>query len=321
MNKKVLLILFCFLIIGLIFNGTSKATTNNFDQDVSKLDKKLNGKIISVEKVTFSEDYFEYSPIKKTPSIDNTVIYNIKYLSDNLEVAGSIIKPKKKGNYPVIIFNRGGNRELGRITKDTQAFLSPIASKGYVIVGSQYRGNAGGKGNEEFGGQEINDVLNLVPLIKSLDFTIVNNIFMLGFSRGGMMSYIAIKEDIDVNAAAVLGGKTDLIETYNNRPDMRSMMENLIGCPPDECKEKYIKRSAYYWPDKIDIPVLILHGQNDSRVGINQAKKLAEKLNELDKSYKLKTYQDGHSLSCQYDDWTNEMYHWFDKYRDQIRKI
>lgn len=316
MNRKVLLILFCFLIIGLIINGTSKATINNLNQDVSILDEKLNGKIISSEKVNFSEDFFRFSSVPKTPSIDKTVVFNIKYLSDGLEVAGTIIKPKKKGDYPVIIFNRGGNRELGRITKDTQAFLSPIASKGYVIVGSQYRGNAGGEGKEEFGGKDVNDVLNLVSLIKSLDFTLPNNIFMLGFSRGGMMSYIAIKEGIDVNAAAVLGGITDLRETYNSRLDMRSMMKTLIGCTPDECKKEYIKRSAYYWPDKIDIPVLILHGQNDWRVDINQAEKLAEKLSELNKEYKLKTYQDGHGLNNHYDDWTKEMYNWFDKYRD-----
>jgi len=314
MNKKILLILSCILIFGLIFNGITKAKTINFEQDISILDKNLNGKIINVEKVTFSEDFFKYSPIEKTPSIDNTAIYNIKYLSDNLEVSGTIIKPKKKGNYPVIIFNRGGNRELGRITKDTQAFLSPIASKGYVIVGSQYRGNAGGEGKEEFGGKDINDVLNLIPLIKSLDFTMPNNIFLLGFSRGGMMTYLAIKKEIDVNAAAVLGGITDLTEIYDNRPDMRTMLENLIGCTPNNCEEEYIKRSAYYWSDKIDKPILILHGESDQRVDVNQAEKLADKLNEFNQEYKLKIYQGGHSLNNYYDNWTNEMYNWFDKY-------
>ena len=37
-----------------------------------------------------------------------------------------------------------------------------------MVVASQYRGNAGGEGKEEFGGKDVNDVLNLLPLLESL---------------------------------------------------------------------------------------------------------------------------------------------------------
>jgi len=42
----------------------------------------------------------------------------IKYLSDGLKVVGCIIKPKRTDGkkLPVIIFNRGGTREFGRLT-------------------------------------------------------------------------------------------------------------------------------------------------------------------------------------------------------------
>jgi hypothetical protein len=41
-----------------------------------------------------------------------------------------------------------------------------------VVVASQYRGNGGGEGHEEFGGAEVHDILNLIPLAKSLGTSI-----------------------------------------------------------------------------------------------------------------------------------------------------
>jgi len=46
--------------------------------------------------------------------------------------------------------------------------LGRIATWGYVVAASQYRGNAGGQGKEEFGGADVDDVLNLIPLLESL---------------------------------------------------------------------------------------------------------------------------------------------------------
>jgi len=312
-NKKIIILLFCSFIL-LFFNYVCIGNEINIKQDISKLDRDRNGKIIKAETVTISDSYFDYKDTQKPSFLKEMDIYEIKYLSDGLEVVGHIIRPKKKGQYPVIIYCRGGNRKLGKVSTESLIFLADLASQGYVIVSSQYRGNDGGEGREEFGGKDVNDVLNLVPLIKSLTFTNANKIAMLGTSRGGMMSYIAIKKGIDIKAATIVGGISDLIQLYNRRLGMRRVTEELIGCDPEECKEQYIKRSALYWPEKIDIPVLILHGEDDWRAEVSQAQKMAEKLKKLDKEYKLITYDDGHSLNNHYQEWTNEMFKWFDEY-------
>ena len=43
-----------------------------------------------------------------------------------------------------------------------------MARWGYVVVASQYRGNDGGEGREEFGGADVNDVLNLLPVLEQV---------------------------------------------------------------------------------------------------------------------------------------------------------
>jgi len=117
----------------------------------------------------------------------------MEYLSDGLRVVGLIVKPKKEGKYPVVIYNRGGHMEGGKIDVKELLGLSMFARQEYVVIASQYRGNDGGEGKEEYGGADINDVLNLIPLAKSLPFTDGDRIVMYGASWGGLMTYLAIK--------------------------------------------------------------------------------------------------------------------------------
>lgn len=139
----------------------------------------------------------EYQRLNDPSRID---CQRIKYLSDGLKVVGFIWRPKDQGNrrLPLIIFNRGGNREFGKLTP-WQA-VRRYALEGFVVIASQYRGNDGGEGREEFGGSDVRDVLNLVPLAESLGNIDTKNIFMLGWSRGGMMTYLAIKNHVPVQA-------------------------------------------------------------------------------------------------------------------------
>ena len=245
---------------------------------------------------------------------DNIECYKIKYLSDDLKVVGFILKPKSDvSKFPVLIYNRGGNREFGKSTERKLKYLSYLASKGYIVLASQYRGNDGGQGQEEFGGKDVNDILNLIPLAKSLAFADSNNIVMLGYSRGGMMAYLAIKEGIDIKAAAVVGGVTDIIQWDKEREHIgEKVLEQLIW-PIN--KEEYMKRSAYYWPEKINVPVLILHGEDDWRVKVSQAEKLSTKLKEAGKTHELVVFPNGdHGLNTHRPKRNKIIFDWFDKY-------
>jgi dipeptidyl aminopeptidase/acylaminoacyl peptidase len=141
---------------------------------------------------------------------------------------------------------------------------------------------------------------------------------MLGYSRGGMMTYIAITMTDKIKAAAVVGGVTDCIQNYNEREDdMKQVYIDLIGGTPEEKEAEYQKRSAYFWPERIDTPMLILHGGDDWRVDVSQAEKLAEKLEELGKTYELKVYPGGdHGLDNNRPDRNSRIFEWFKKYLD-----
>jgi dipeptidyl aminopeptidase/acylaminoacyl peptidase len=215
-----------------------------------------------------------------------------------------------------MIYNRGGNREFSKITMKYLKGLSYLSSKNYVVLASQYRGNDGGQGREEFGGKDVNDVLNLIIMAKSLSFVKQDKIVMLGFSRGGMMTYLAIKHGAKIKAAAVVGGVANLIQLEQEREFIgEKVLEQLI-IPHN--REEYKKRSAYYWPERINVPVLILHGEDDWRVNVTQAKKLSKKLTELGKVHELVVFPKGdHVLRSHRPEKNRLIFEWFDKYLKQ----
>jgi len=302
-----------FIIINLLIFIVGCATSTS---DINKEENQIlfqgnldlpegsDGKIVTLKKIALGTKH----------SVD---CYKMKYLSDGLKVVGFLLKPKGEHfKYPVMIFNRGGNREFAKITKKYLKYLSYLSSKNYVVLASQYRGNDGGQGKEEFGGKDVNDVLNLITTAKSLSFVEKNKIVMLGSSRGGMMTYLAIKNGAKIKAAAVVGGLADLIQWDQERKSIGEKVLKQLIFPHN--KEEYKKRSAYYWPEKINVPVLILHGEDDWRVKVSQAEKLSKKLTEFGKVHELVIFPKGdHALSSHRPEKNRLILEWFDKYLKQ----
>jgi len=254
-------------------------------------------------------------------SIISTInFYHITYLSDGLKVKGYMALPKRAGKYPCVIYNRGGNREAGKITDEgfLTRGLAEISSKGYVIVASQYRGNDGGEGREEFGGKDLNDVLNLIPLLANLPQADTSKIGMLGWSRGGMMTYLALCKTTKIKAAVVGSGVTDLIKSLETRPDFdTAVYAPLIPGYAANKTAALQDRSAIYFAGKINktTPVLILQGTADWRVPANQVLDLVNKFYQLKQPFRLILYEGGqHSLIEHRKDYITQTVNWFDAY-------
>jgi dipeptidyl aminopeptidase/acylaminoacyl peptidase len=91
-----------------------------------------------------------------------------------------------------MIFNRGGNGDFGALEDPVLAsWVARFADMGFVVVASQYRGNAGSEGFDTFGGEDVNDVLNLIALLDAHPKADASRIGMYGHSRGGLMTYLA----------------------------------------------------------------------------------------------------------------------------------
>jgi dipeptidyl aminopeptidase/acylaminoacyl peptidase len=228
---------------------------------------------------------------------DKARVCEIRYRSGDCEVMGYYACPRDWGDEPLpgLVFNRGGNRSFGHLRPEA---VCRYASHGFHVFGSQYRGVLGGTGMEEYGGEEVADVLRLIDISQEHPGVIRGGVYMVGHSRGGMMTYLCCKEDNRIVAAAVAAGLADCVDMFHRREQaMKDVFLDLVGGTPEELPEEYERRSAVCWADKIKVPLFIGHGTNDWRVHISQALRLAEALERSGKEYRLKLYEGGdHSL-------------------------
>ncbi len=119
-------------------------------------------------------------------------------------MSGYLYSPHTQtGRLPAIVFSRGS------MTVNNQApvLLTIIgrarSPRGSYVIAPMFRGSDGTKGQDELGGADLADLKNAIELVKSLPGVDPENIFLYGESRGGMMTYFALREDWSVRAAAV----------------------------------------------------------------------------------------------------------------------
>jgi dipeptidyl aminopeptidase/acylaminoacyl peptidase len=252
--------------------------------------------------------------------LDEVEIYRMAHISDGNLVTGFVAMPKKKGNYPCVVFNRGGNREFGRLlVAHGTDILAPIAAKGYIVAASNYRGNSGSEGMEEFGGADVNDVLNLIDSMSELEMADTSRVGLVGVSRGGMMNYIALRktERQNIKAVASIGGVSDFGLTIEHHPEIDDVASELIPNWHEEREQAIIERSAVQWPQELpaDVPLLIMHSKTDAHVYYDQVVHFADSLENHNVPYQLVSYEDDtHGLSNHKKEVFERITSWFDKY-------
>ena len=261
-----------------------------------------------------------YDNVKKRfERMDDPVIERVEYEVGGVNVTGVYIHPANvtPGKHPLLIFNRGGSGDYGMLVLPViLRYGVPFAEADYLVFGSNYRGNDGGSGADEFGGADVDDVLALIELGKQQPGWDGKNIFMLGGSRGGMMTYLSIKAGAELNAAATFGGIADLASKDGDWPALAARFHARIPDPKPPLEAMIEQRSAVRWPQALHrVPLLVMHGEADSTVQPSHSVNLDAALaNHPD--HKLVLYPGGnHSLSTHMKEMIAESLGWFEAHR------
>lgn len=221
----------------------------------------------------------------------------VTYASGSHRVSGYLVRPQGPwvaGKLPLLVYNRGGNGDFGKLD-GLQLFqtLLPLARAGYVVVASQYREA------DEFGGQDVDDVMRLIDLAAARPEVDSQRIFLLGQSRGAMMSYLVARQRSDITAMATIAGVSDLLADLSRRPEMERVYRARIPAYAEKPQAALVARSALRWAEQLPagMPVLLLHGDADERVNVESSRQMAARLEALGRPHKLIVYPgDNHGL-------------------------
>jgi dipeptidyl aminopeptidase/acylaminoacyl peptidase len=233
------------------------------------------------------ENYSTRAEYETAKADTRFTLRKVPYTSGELKVFAYVYGPAEPSKkLPVVIFNRG-SYTWTEFAGEYLLLFRRLAEAGFLVIAPMYRGSGGAEGRDEMGGADLDDLFATTELVRRLPNADSNNVFMYGESRGGMMTYQAIRDAYPLRAAAVFGAFSDMAALTTAVPRFGAMGKMLWPDYDTNRKAIETRRSAVQWAERLRVPLLIMHGGKDRDVPPAQALSLATKLQEVGLPYEL----------------------------------
>jgi dipeptidyl aminopeptidase/acylaminoacyl peptidase len=250
---------------------------------------------------------------------------------DGQQVEGILIEPvtkPRRGGAPTIMMVHGGpesHYNNGWLT----AYSMPGqvgAGEGYAVFHPNYRGSTGygvafAKQHQgDYAGKEFDDIVDAKRYLVEQGITDPDRTGITGGSYGGFASaWGATYYSAEYAASVMFVGISNNISKFGTTdiPNEMYLVHELRW--PWEEWERLLERSPIYHVDKAETPILIMHGDSDTRVSPTQSYELYRniKTRKPDTPVRLVLYPgEGHGngkAASRYD-YNKRMMEWFDTY-------
>lgn len=239
---------------------------------------------------------------------------------DGLEIAGILYRPPGSTpgtRYPAVLWVHGGPESQDGFGFSPWALF--LAQNGYVVLLPNYRGGVGygerfrNLNVEDYGGGEVDDVVAGARFLVDQGLADPKRLAIGGASHGGTVVNYAVTKYPDLFAAGIdLYGVTDratYIALTNRNSAIRA--EIRMGGTPEQKPAVYRKANAIPDVAKIRTPLLIMHGEADPQVPLDQSVQLVNALRKEGKVFLFVTYpREGHGFTereHRLDAWTKQL--------------
>ena len=269
MKKLCFVLAVIMLTLSLVGCGGDEVTTTTDDGDDTTNQVK---KVFYVEKMTELDGVV--SVVKnEQESIDGCLAYDLVLDLDGVYLDAQIVMPQDyryKDYSTVLYFPETG------LNYYNLRYL--YASNGVIVVRLGYRSGESVEQKKDFCGKDYEDVKSFFEICKQCDFLTRAGITVFGSSEGSVRALkLAVDYPNDIMGCAVIDVISDIESFMNAREEsIRQLFEYQIGGSIEDMPEEYQKRSAIYFADKIDIPVMILAYKDHPLVPMEQATKLRD---------------------------------------------
>lgn len=223
---------------------------------------------------------------------------------DGTELEGYLTLPKSsKKPLPLVLHPHGGPG--ARDTAGFDYWTSFFVNEGYAVFRPNFRGSSGygysfsQKRVKGWGLAMQDDLTDAVNWLVKEGIVDSQRVCIVGASYGGYAAMMAaVKTPTLFKCAISYAGVSDLRRLVSDSKDYvgHKFVENEVGSKRSDLQA----RSPYYGVDKIQIPVLLLHGEDDRRVDVMQSRIMAKEMQAKNKQVKYVELENGdHYLSIQ----------------------
>ena len=267
--------------------------------------ENLNVWIVNLDDEPVAHRKLTHSSLAGIPPQSFVVPELISYTTfDGRSIPGFFYKPRNVQSPPAcILYVHGG--PASQILPDFDPRFQFFLQQGYAILAPNVRGSSGyGKSylsldDVELRMDSVADLKYAVDWLKDSGQVDPGRIAIYGRSYGGFMVLSAITTYPDLWAAAIdVAGIANWVTFLENTGAWRrAHREKEYGSLKDD-RDFLRSISPIHGVDKIQCPLLVIHGTNDPRVPVTEADQIVSSLRERDHPVEYLRYEDeGHKIA------------------------
>jgi dipeptidyl aminopeptidase/acylaminoacyl peptidase len=206
---------------------------------------------------------------------------------DGMEIEGVLTKPvdyDPSRKYPLLLNPHGGptGASFANFNGTSQSF----AANGYLVLQPNFRGSVGrgekfaNANRNDWGGGDYQDCMTGVQTIVDKGLADPQRLGAFGWSYGGYLTFWILTQTDIFRAVSPGAGISDLYAMYSQNDIQAYLRWFYNDQSPWDNFQGYWDHSPMKYIGRVKTPTLILHGQVDTRVPIDQAKEFYQALSE-----------------------------------------
>jgi dipeptidyl aminopeptidase/acylaminoacyl peptidase len=235
------------------------------------------------------------------PALDKFELARTEYLTyparDGKQIPAFLTRPVNAGATPppLIILPHGG--PWARDSWGFDSWVQMLVRDGYAVLQMNYRGS-GGYGKEwrdaslkNWGGLPYSDTIDGLTWAIEQKHGDPKRVCVVGGSFGGYLALTAAVRDSDkLRCVVSVAGVSDLreLKSDSNFFANHRIVREMIGSDPEKLKVDSPRLHAA----NVKVPVLLVHGNDDWTVEVDQSEMMAKALADAGKPYKLVIIKD-----------------------------
>jgi dipeptidyl aminopeptidase/acylaminoacyl peptidase len=190
---------------------------------------------------------------------------------------------------------------VNRFTVAGDGLIQLLATRGYAVLTPAAPQRMGTPA------QDVADaILPAIDAVVALGIADPDRVGITGWSYGGYSTLAMVTRDTRFKAAVMGAGFGDLFSYYGRLGSGGQLAgvqwteqgQGLMGDAPWKLRERYLENSPMWYLDRVQTPLLILHGDADDAVPVWHADQVFVGMKRLGKTVEYRRYAgEGHGIS------------------------
>lgn len=220
--------------------------------------------------------------------------------ADGTQIQGWVAVPDGPGPFPTILETHGGPEAVMSqvFSAGSQAWLD----HGFAFMTINYRGSTtfGSDFQKKIWGApghwEVEDMTAARQWLIDEGIARPHEIFLTGWSYGGYLTLQALGTTPDLWAGGMAGiAIADWRIQYEDSAEtLKAYQVAFFGGTPDEKPKQYAASSPITYVDRVQAPILIIQGRNDTRTPARPVEEYARRMRDLSKDITVHWFEAGH---------------------------